>query len=214
VKRPPSDVKVLTKSRQQFYFDRAKVLAQMRLLPNQISLTRIVLIIPIWILYSQPSRTAYWMTLSLLILSYISDYADGVAARKLKQISPLGLILDPAADKLWTLASMILIVRHRDAPVWLAGVVIGRDVVISLMNRSLFRRAGTLFPSDFLGKSYMVLAGLMIIGYTMSINQSLYIGYLLVPLAILTVGNYARRIRLAMRSAAVGGLPTGDAGGN
>ncbi|MBM3327116.1 MAG: CDP-alcohol phosphatidyltransferase family protein [Calditrichaeota bacterium] len=197
--KEPLDVKELTKSRPAFYFDRSKVLAQMRLLPNIISITRIIMIIPICFLYANPSKTAYWATIALLVVSYLSDYADGVAARRLGQISSLGLILDPLADKLWTFFTVILLVRFRDLPLWIALVLIVRDFFILLLNTRLFRNVGTIFPSDVLGKIYMILLGLMVIGYTLKIRESYYINMILLPLALLTLLNYYRRIHAALR---------------
>ncbi len=196
--RETLDIKELTKSRLSFYFDRRKVLTQLKLIPNIISITRMIMILPICFLYAHPSRTAYWATIILLIVSYVSDFADGVAARRLGQTSSLGLILDPLADKLWTFFTMLLLVKFRNLPLWIASVIIARDLIILFINARLFRNIGVVYPSNLLGKTYMVLLGLMVIGYTLKIEQSYYINIVLLPLALLTLINYYIRISVSL----------------
>ncbi len=183
----------LVRTKTQFYLDRRKVLSEITLLPNIISLIRILLIIPIAILYTKPSQLAFYWAVGLLALSYISDFADGEAARRLNMKSALGLIMDPLADKLWTVSMLFLLVLHRDLPIWIATVILLRDVGILVLNGRVLRRTGVVLSSDPYGKSYMVTLGLMVIGMTVRIEESIWIAYFLIPFAIITVGNYYRR---------------------
>jgi len=183
----------LVRTKTQFYLDRRKVLSEIYLLPNLISLFRILLIIPIAILYAKPSHTSFYWAFGLLCLSYLSDYADGEAARRLKMESALGLIMDPLADKLWTVAMLYLLVAFRALPMWIAVVIILRDVAILILNARLMRVTGVVLPSEKYGKTYMVTLGLMVIGMTLHIQASIWIAYLLVPFAVFTLWNYYRR---------------------
>ena len=175
------------------------LLHQLRLLPNLISLSRLVLIIPILFLYSNPSTSAFWIVFSLLVLSYLSDYADGYFARKLSQQSMLGLILDPLADKIWTAVLICLLCLHRELPIWIAAIIIMRDVGILIINSRIYLRHRFVMPSNEFGRTYMVLMGLMIIGLTVGFKQLIWLGYFLVALALISWFKYLQNFYKVMR---------------
>jgi len=180
------------------------------LLPNIISLARIALIIPIALLYPDPSPTAYWVLLTLIALSYLSDYLDGLAARMLHQESKLGLILDPLADKIWTLAMIYLLVLFRDFPIWIALVIVGRDVYILILNFWMFYRKQRVLPSDEFGRKYMVILGLMIIGLTMHVSPCIWLAYGLVILAPVNLYRYTYRISKLIHKSTPSKVKTGQ----
>jgi cardiolipin synthase len=96
-------------------------------LPNAISLMRIALIAPILILMLQG---AFGWALALFILAGFSDGLDGYLAVRFGWSTRLGGLLDPAADKLLITGMFITLAYTQQIPVWLAAVVILRDVVI------------------------------------------------------------------------------------
>ncbi|RZV37648.1 MAG: CDP-alcohol phosphatidyltransferase family protein [Chromatiales bacterium] len=96
-------------------------------LPNAISLMRIALIAPILILMLQGDFS--W-ALALFILAGFSDGLDGYLAVRFGWSTRLGGLLDPAADKLLITGMFITLAYTQQIPVWLAAVVILRDVVI------------------------------------------------------------------------------------
>ncbi len=189
----PSDRSPLVRTKTQFYLDRQKVLSEICLVPNIISLIRILLIFPIAILYAKPSQTAFYWAFGLLCLSYLSDYADGEAARRLNMKSALGLIMDPLADKIWTVSMLYLLVTYRALPMWVGVIIVLRDVAILILTGRVLRITGVILPSEMFGKSYMVTLGLMVIGMTLRIENVIWIAYLLVPFAVFTLANYYRR---------------------
>jgi len=138
----------------------------------------------------------------LLALAYLSDYLDGSVARWLKQQSHLGLILDPLADKLWTLVMVILLAHYRGLPVWIGVVIIGRDVLILSMNAWLVRRTGKVMPSDEFGRKYMVALGLMIILLTIDVPFAIWLAYAIVAFAPVTAVRYLLQIAQVIRSTA------------
>ena len=169
-------------------------------LKNLISLFRIVLIVPILFFFSDESSTGHSITLSLLIVSYLSDYADGVVARRFKLESGLGLILDPLADKLWTFVMIALLVAYSHLPLWVGLAIVARDITLLIINAKMLRRMGLVMPSDILGKGYMILLGLMVIGMTTHVDGSLSLAYFMVPYAAVTLWNYFKRYIVAMKS--------------
>ena len=96
-------------------------------LPNAISLMRIALIAPILILMLQGD---FGWALALFVLAGFSDGLDGYLAVRFGWSTRLGGLLDPAADKLLITGMFITLAYTQQIPVWLATVVILRDVVI------------------------------------------------------------------------------------
>ena len=96
-------------------------------LPNAISLLRIALIAPILLLILDGS---FGWALALFLLAGFSDGLDGYLAKRFDWHTRLGALLDPVADKLLVAGLFITLAYTQDIPVWLAGVVILRDVVI------------------------------------------------------------------------------------
>jgi len=96
-------------------------------LPNAISILRIALIAPILILILQGS---FGWALGLFLLAGFSDGLDGYLAKRFDWHTRLGALLDPVADKLLVAGLFITLAYTQDIPVWLAAVVIVRDVVI------------------------------------------------------------------------------------
>jgi len=96
-------------------------------LPNAISLLRIALIVPILLLILDG---AFGWALALFLLAGFSDGLDGYLAKRFDWHTRLGALLDPVADKLLVASLFITLAYTQDIPVWLAAVVILRDVVI------------------------------------------------------------------------------------
>ncbi|MBU8933462.1 MAG: CDP-alcohol phosphatidyltransferase family protein [candidate division Zixibacteria bacterium] len=99
----------------------------------------------------------------LLIVAGITDGLDGYVARKLGQVSDFGKTLDPLADKLMAIVLIGLLIMFRDFPWWLAGVVVGRDLLILLAGLTLMRGEKIVVPSNWAGK-YAFVAIIFLIG--------------------------------------------------
>ena len=105
-------------------------------LPNYITLTRIAAIpLLIWILCtprfsSEQTGEREILASAVFILASITDGIDGYLARKRGQITTMGMLLDPLADKLLIAAAFITLVQFNPAlvPAWIAVVIIGREI--------------------------------------------------------------------------------------
>ena len=109
-------------------------------LPNAISMSRIALILPILMLFVNEQ---FGWALGLILFAGLSDGIDGYLAKKFNWHSRLGAFLDPAGDKLLLAWSYGTLAYLGHIPVWLAVIVILRDVVIvagSFMYHYLVRR--------------------------------------------------------------------------
>ena len=120
-------------------------------IPNLVSASRLLGVpLFLWLLLGPHADL-----LALLVLMYagISDWADGVLARRLNQYSRLGELLDPAADRLYILATLLGLVLRGILPVWLAAVIVGRDVVLAAGLAVLRRYDYGPPPVHYLGKA-------------------------------------------------------------
>jgi cardiolipin synthase len=99
-------------------------------LPNVISLARIMLLgVFCWLLFGPGERIA--ATVVLMVVG-TTDFLDGYLARKLHQVSTLGKVLDPVADRVVLVTAVLAIAIYGAVPVWLAAVVLGRELLVSV----------------------------------------------------------------------------------
>ena len=87
-------------------------------------------------------------------LASITDWLDGYLARRRRQVTWLGQMLDPIADKLLTSAAFISLVQLGLAPAWMVALIIGREFAITAL-RSLAYTKGVTIPASPLGKAKM-----------------------------------------------------------
>ena len=92
---------------------------------------------------------------AIFALAALTDWADGYLARRRKQISTLGQIMDPLADKLLTAAAFISLVQMEAAPAWMIAIIIGREFAVTGL-RSVAYARGVVIPASPLGKAKMV----------------------------------------------------------
>lgn len=124
--------------------------AQLRTLPNLLSLLRLALV-PVFLILilSGHSITAFLV----LAVASITDWLDGYLARRLNQVTRIGALLDPAADRLYIFATLIGLATIGSIPVWLPIVVIGRDVLLAFTIPILASRNYGPLPVHFFGKA-------------------------------------------------------------
>jgi cardiolipin synthase len=91
--------------------------------------------------------------LTVLAVSAITDWADGKLARLLGQYSRLGELLDPAADRLYILATLVGFVLRGFIPWWVAALIVGRDLVLGVFIPLIRRHGYPPLPVLYLGKA-------------------------------------------------------------
>ncbi|MHA3704762.1 CDP-alcohol phosphatidyltransferase family protein [Jatrophihabitans sp. YIM 134969] len=122
--------------------------------PNAISLARLLGVpVFLWLLLGVRSGTGDVLAIVVLAVSGFTDWLDGVLARKLGQYSRLGELLDPSADRLYILATLVGLVVRDIIPWWLAAVIIGRDVLLGILLLVLRGYGVGPLPVNYLGKS-------------------------------------------------------------
>jgi cardiolipin synthase len=119
--------------------------------PNALSVLRLLGVpLFLWLLLGPHADIA---ALIVLALSGFTDWADGVLARRLNQTSKLGALLDPAADRLYIIATLVGLTLRHIIPWWLAAVIVGRDLLLSLTLPVLRRHGYGPPPVHYLGKA-------------------------------------------------------------
>jgi CDP-diacylglycerol--glycerol-3-phosphate 3-phosphatidyltransferase len=132
-------------------------------LPNSITLVRILSIpVLIWVLstnrFSSVNGEKEILAAALFLAASITDGIDGYLARRRGQITTMGMLLDPLADKLLIAAAFITLVQFnpRLVPAWIAVVIIGREFLVSGL-RSIAASEGFTIEASDLGKFKMVV---------------------------------------------------------
>ena len=132
-------------------------------LPNSITMSRIVMIpLFLWILSThfpwQAHGEAEILASVLFVLASITDGLDGYLARKRGQITTIGMLLDPIADKIMVTGALIALVAYNPqvVKVWIVVVIIGREFLISGL-RSIASSEGFTIQASDLGKLKTVI---------------------------------------------------------
>lgn len=119
-------------------------------IPNLISLLRIISIPIITILIAQHRMI---LALTILTISALSDGVDGLIARSFNQVSRIGQILDPIADRLLILCSVLALGVAGIIPLWMIVIVGTRDVAMAILVLVLAQHDYGPLPVNFVGKT-------------------------------------------------------------
>jgi len=131
-------------------------------LPNRISLIRVALIPAIVILLQFPSPVCNGFALALFVLASFSDWLDGHLARKHGDVTNFGKFLDPVADKLLVLSTMIALCGLGRFPAWVCVVVLFRELAVDGLRLAAIER-GRVIAAGKLGKIKTTLQMLAVI---------------------------------------------------
>ena len=119
--------------------------------PNALSAVRLAGV-PLFLWLLLGPQADGW-ALVVLAASGITDWLDGRIARALDQYSRLGELLDPLADRLYTVATLVAFLIRGIVPWWVLVLIIGRDVVVSAALPLLRRKGYLAFPVLYVGKA-------------------------------------------------------------
>jgi len=117
--------------------------------PNLLSFLRLALV-PVFLILLVDGLDL--LALATLAVSGVTDFLDGFLARRLGQVSRLGQLLDPAADRLYILAALLGLAWRELIPWWLVIVIIARDAMLVVIGILLARMSHGAFPVNWVGK--------------------------------------------------------------
>ena len=126
-------------------------------LPNALTVLRIFLVPVLVVVLLTRARTDEGLMLGMGIfgLAVLTDYFDGYFARRRNQVTKLGILLDPIADKLLTAAAFLSLVEMDAVPAWMVMIILGRELAVTGL-RNVAAGWGHLIPASGLGKGKMV----------------------------------------------------------
>lgn len=135
-------------------------------LPNQLTVLRLALTV---IFVAARESAVPWgaaIAATAFALAVLTDYLDGVLARRMQCETDFGRLMDPLADKVLIAAALVLLAWSHDIPAWAAVVLVSRDFLITGL-RQLALSHGTVLAADPAGKtktaSQMVMIGFFLL---------------------------------------------------
>lgn len=119
--------------------------------PNFLTLSR-VLAVPVFILLMQDTTPLRALVAGIVFsLASATDWLDGYLARKWGQVTKIGKLFDPIADKILVTAALVILVRMEIIPAWIAVVIIGREFAVTGL-RAIAASDGIVIPAETAGK--------------------------------------------------------------
>lgn len=143
-------------------------------LSNSLSILRIILTFPVvYLIYTGDITPA----IIIGIVAGITDFLDGFFARKLNQVTELGKIIDPIADKIFVgLIALVMLITEM-MPIWFFIIVILRDLLILSGGIYLKKKYDIVLASNFEGKVTFVLIVIVMLGVLLNNEYAIYYGY-------------------------------------
>ena len=131
-------------------------------IPNVLSMLRLALV-PVFLVLIIIGD--YVSALVVLVVASLTDLLDGYLARRLGQVTRLGQLLDPAADRLYIFAALIGLAANELVPWWIVIVIVARDVLIVVLGVVLANHGYGPLPVHQLGKAatFALFTGLPVI---------------------------------------------------
>ncbi len=133
--------------------------------PNLLSLSRMLITAPIFVLILLDAPWTFLTATALFILASVTDFFDGYLSRRFKVVSPLGVFLDLTADKVFVSAILIALVQIGLVPAWIVVIIVTREFLVTGM-RSMAAAKGKVIPAGIWGKQKtlitMIAIGLLL----------------------------------------------------
>ena len=165
-------------------------------LPNSLTILRIFFIpLLVVVLLTRTPNLEVWGVpvhfevwgVMILLAAAATDWADGYFARRRGEVTTLGILLDPIADKLLISSAFISLVQMRLVPGWMAVIIIGREFIV-LGLRNIASAEGFTIQASALGKTKMVLQVLAVCAVILGAKHLAFkpLGMLLLWLVVLS----------------------------
>jgi len=180
-------------------------------LPNSLTLTRIFLVplLVVVLLTKFEGRLILGVPkeivgAAIFGLASLTDWLDGYLARRRKQVTMLGQVIDPLADKLLTMAALVSLVQMELAPAWMVAIIISREFAVTGL-RSLAYARGVAMPASPLGKIKMVAQVVAILALILAhdrrqpfhlIGQAAL--WVVIASALISAADYFRRFNIIL----------------
>jgi CDP-diacylglycerol--glycerol-3-phosphate 3-phosphatidyltransferase len=143
-------------------------------LPNLLTMGRIGAIpLVLWLIWQDTRQSNFW-AMVVYSLAAVTDFIDGYLARRMGLISVLGKFLDPLADKLIVLATLVLMVEQGRAPAWAVIIIAARELSVSAL-RTIAMSEGVVIAASRGGKDKTAVQ--MVAVLTLILHDTYYIDF-------------------------------------
>lgn len=120
-------------------------------LPISLTLARIVLVPLLMVFLISSSRVHALIASAIFVAASLTDWLDGLIARRRNQVTTLGKLLDPVADKLLVAAALISLVQIEKVPAWMVMIIIGREIAVTGL-RGIAASVGVIVSASEMAK--------------------------------------------------------------
>lgn len=121
-------------------------------LPNTITVARCFMVpVMVWLLWDKPDFWSSVLACVVFVVAMLSDVLDGYLARRWDLQSVMGAFLDPLADKLMVVTTLVMLIPHAWVPAWMVVVLEARELTIAGL-RQIAVSEGMVIPAGSLGK--------------------------------------------------------------
>lgn len=158
--------------------------------PNYLSVSRVLLVPVFIILMLDPTPLRSLLAGIVFALASATDWLDGYLARKWGQVTKIGKLLDPIADKILITSALVLLVEidSSKVPAWIAIVIIGREIAVTGL-RAMAAGDGVIIPAENMGK-YKVGAQItailsFVLNYYLRAEWANHLGWIALRMAML-----------------------------
>ncbi|MCG8607559.1 CDP-alcohol phosphatidyltransferase family protein [bacterium] len=138
----------------------------------------------------------------VMVAAAVTDFFDGLLARKLDQKSDLGRVLDPIADKICVVVTAFLLIGLRDLPLWYFVLLVARDLGILVLGSLLVLKTQVMVESNWMGKVAVTAVAVVLVVFTLRVEIVKW-PFLWISVALLaasTVSYLVKSIALIKRS--------------
>jgi CDP-diacylglycerol---glycerol-3-phosphate 3-phosphatidyltransferase len=120
-------------------------------LPDQLTVARVLAVPVVVVLFAWDFRHHAYAATVVFAVAMATDQLDGWLARRRNQISAIGTLLDPIADKVLVMAALVMLVGERVAPAWMVAAIVARELLVSGLRLAAIERHVVMAARD-LGK--------------------------------------------------------------
>jgi len=131
-------------------------------LPNKLSILRVLCIPVIVVLMILPGENLHWAAAAVFLIASLTDFLDGHIARSQNLVTDFGKFIDPVADKLLVLSTLIMLVHQQLFPAWGVVIILARELSVDGL-RLVASGKGTVIAAGPLGKIKTTLQMIMIL---------------------------------------------------
>jgi len=146
------------------------MLKELFYISNFLSIFRIILLFPLGYLLIADNEGSRALIIVILLSMYATDLLDGFLARKLNQVTELGKIIDPLADKISVVSLVLILLMQNKIPLWFVLIVVLRDILILLFGLILKGRKKITLMSNYPGKIAVFSIGVVILISTLNLS--------------------------------------------